>query len=606
MKRRLRQILSLALLALLLASAVAPALSPAVAEEDFLIENGVLVRYLGEGSNVKIPNGVTEIGAGAFLGKDGVTSVTIPKGVWKIGSSAFWLCSGLKTVTIPKGVTEIGDSAFQLCVNLKTVTLPDSVTTIGAWAFRSCTSLTRIAIPKRVTAIGQGTFVECTRLARVTLPKGLKTISLWAFNSCLSLADINIPSTVTQIGEEAFLSCVSLKKVVIPGGVEEIGAGAFRTCRSLAQVKMGYGVKTIGNRAFAGCASLSTVAFPNSLQTIGPYAFRDCVALTGIVLPDSVETIGANAFAGCPYLRVVAAPKGISEEDVQSAAPDAAPEILRLPDDLLPPALFLRVGQTMVLPKFKGAKVAWSVQGEPIVTIGKGNKLKGVQAGEAVLRLNVLAAVQGKALTLNGEPLNPDKTYDIPLKVFKKTDAVVKKVSVSAKSVLMHPTGYGYPAVKQIYFAFTPVSLTGNADWKGNCLFVSSNPNVAQVNQEGKIFAIKPGKATITVYAPNLKTAKVSVTVKGLITSLKLKDEEDNYVKKMTLFGGDASLLRPEFNADAAFTALRWSSSNPAVVEVHQSGTIYADSKGTAKITATAMDGSGKKATVIVTVMPPP
>ncbi|MGI6173883.1 MAG: hypothetical protein ACOYI8_08310 [Christensenellales bacterium] len=58
MKRRLRQILSFALLALLLASAVAPSLSPAAAEDIFEIdENGVLTAYNGPGGNVKIPKG---------------------------------------------------------------------------------------------------------------------------------------------------------------------------------------------------------------------------------------------------------------------------------------------------------------------------------------------------------------------------------------------------------------------------------------------------------------------------------------------------------------------------------------------------------------------
>ncbi len=35
--------------------------------EDFLIENGVLKRYLGEGGDVIIPEGVTSIGCYTFL-----------------------------------------------------------------------------------------------------------------------------------------------------------------------------------------------------------------------------------------------------------------------------------------------------------------------------------------------------------------------------------------------------------------------------------------------------------------------------------------------------------------------------------------------------------
>ena len=35
---------------------------------DFIIEDGVLVRYVGEESDVVIPEGVTAIGDGAFVG----------------------------------------------------------------------------------------------------------------------------------------------------------------------------------------------------------------------------------------------------------------------------------------------------------------------------------------------------------------------------------------------------------------------------------------------------------------------------------------------------------------------------------------------------------
>lgn len=74
---------------------------------------------------------------------------------------------------------------------------------------------------------------------------------------------------------------------------------------------------------------------------------------------------------------------------------------------------------------------------------------------------------------------------------------------------------------------------------------------------------------------------------------------------KLTLDKDDYLRLIPEFDADAAYQAVRWSSSKPAVAFVDGYGTVLALSKGTAKITATAMDGSRKKATVIVTVTEP-
>ena len=60
--------------------------------------------------------------------------------VGKIGHGAFALVS-ITEVVIPDGVTEIGSGAFNMCQSLTTVTLPKSVTTIGISAFGGCDAL---------------------------------------------------------------------------------------------------------------------------------------------------------------------------------------------------------------------------------------------------------------------------------------------------------------------------------------------------------------------------------------------------------------------------------------------------------------------------------
>ena len=65
-------------------------------EEDFIIENGILTAYVGEEIAVDVPEGVTEIGEGAFRNNAAVESVYLPEGVVKIGAKAFENCTGLK------------------------------------------------------------------------------------------------------------------------------------------------------------------------------------------------------------------------------------------------------------------------------------------------------------------------------------------------------------------------------------------------------------------------------------------------------------------------------------------------------------------------------
>lgn len=57
--------------------------------EDYLIEEGVLIKYMGERDKI-----------------------TIPSNVQRIGTGAFWNCTSLKSVEIPNGVKCIGGDAF--------------------------------------------------------------------------------------------------------------------------------------------------------------------------------------------------------------------------------------------------------------------------------------------------------------------------------------------------------------------------------------------------------------------------------------------------------------------------------------------------------------
>jgi uncharacterized protein YjdB len=191
------------------------------------------------------------------------------------------------------------------------------------------------------------------------------------------------------------------------------------------------------------------------------------------------------------------------------------------------------------------------------------------------------------------------------LKVVGKGEATVRKVAINGpRKLTLHPLGleHGYPATAALDLVFTPAAFPGSDEWKENCFYISGNPGVAQVLDDGTIVAIKPGKAVITAYTPNMKRAKVTVTVKGRVTSLKLEDEGGNEVKRLALQRGGRFRLTPEFNGDAALKSVRWTSSKPAVAYVDGNNDVNALSTGTARVTATALDGSNKKATVVVTV----
>ena len=136
----------------------------------------------------------------------------------------------------------------------------------------------------------------------------------------------------------------------------------------------------------------------------------------------------------------------------------------------------------------------------------------------------------------------------------------------------------------------------------------SSNTAVAAVDENGEVTGMQPGTALITCEARDGSgvQATCAVTVKnGRAVS----------VTKVTLSKAKATLNRtgtqpkPTLQLRASVTpetatnkAVTWTSSNAKVAKVDGNGKVTALRKGTAVITCTAQDGSGKSAACTITV----
>jgi sorbitol-specific phosphotransferase system component IIA len=290
---------------------------------------------------------VTSIGASAFSGCRGLTSVTIPyENITSIGESAFSGCSGLNSITIPfvgevnpksssPGSTHFGyifgpsssDDQYQyIPSSLKTVVirnLKNDITKIDEYAFYGCRSLTGVTMPSSVTKIEEAAFSNCSGLTSVTIPANVDTIGDEAFSGCSGLTKITIPVKVKTIGVSAFSRCSGLTSVTFtsPSTVETIGDSAFSNCSSLDKVTIPASVKEIGEFAFSGCIGLTSVTFtsPTNDQSIGDSAFLNCRGLTKVTINSSkVKRIGESAFSGCSGLTSITLP--FVGEDLTSGA----------------------------------------------------------------------------------------------------------------------------------------------------------------------------------------------------------------------------------------------------------------------------------------------
>lgn len=99
-----------------------------------IVGDGILLTYSGSDSVVNIPEGVKQIGPGAFKEHMGITAVNLPDTVEVIGEEAFMNCRNLKTVNGGDHLVKVKDRAFMNCP-LSKVTIPETMKEVGLGAY---------------------------------------------------------------------------------------------------------------------------------------------------------------------------------------------------------------------------------------------------------------------------------------------------------------------------------------------------------------------------------------------------------------------------------------------------------------------------------------
>ena len=120
--------------------------------------------------------------------------------------------------------------------------------------------------------------------------------------------------------------------------------------------------------------------------------------------------------------------------------------------------------------------------------------------------------------------------------------------------------------------------------------FSSSDSSIISVDQQGNIFGVSSGKATITAKAENGVTGNITLNVYSKVEDLKL--DIDNLIMQETETYNLIATVYPE---DASNKKVLFDSSNKDVAIVNEIGQITALKKGTTKITATSEDNNIQK-----------
>ena len=201
---------------------------------DFVIENGVLMKYIGSGGDVIVPEGVRLIDDNAFL-----------------------YCKSVQTIRLNEGVVRLGWNAFRGCEQLTEVHLPDSLCVLFPHSFAGCISLKRITIPEGVTNLRERVFVGCSNLEAIDVAPDNSTYSsddgiLFDKEKTELLycptgkkGKYTIPPKTTKIHHEAFSFSHPELIVSVPDSVTSIDSEAFDRCTViLSETRQEFPVKT--------------------------------------------------------------------------------------------------------------------------------------------------------------------------------------------------------------------------------------------------------------------------------------------------------------------------------------------------------------------------
>lgn len=235
---------------------------PVYNKSDFVIQDGVLVEYTGNGGDILIPSKVSKIGKNAFEGCMMLTNVEFPPTVEEIGDYAFYGCRNLKKIKFPPTVKVIGDYAFYGCRNLKKIKFPPELDYIGGYAFYECGCLT-IKNLINVKKIAKDAFAGVTLKNKNQEDFVIKDGVLVQYIGKDSL--VCIPSTVSTIGHHAFAKVQNIVCVIIPSSVTSIEYYAFSNCLHLATVEMTSSINVIGDYAFENCVNLENIEIPSNI-----------------------------------------------------------------------------------------------------------------------------------------------------------------------------------------------------------------------------------------------------------------------------------------------------------------------------------------------------
>ena len=329
----------------------------------------------GHGESFDIPSTVKSIGE-EFNGCTALRHIVIPQSVTRIGRGSFLGCTGLLEINVPGGDRLILNS-FNDCTSLQSITLGEGIQTIEG-SFCNCSSLKKLVLPDSLESVSSSSFRNCGIVEDVRFPKG-KLIPIEAVSNafypwrqdpffidgvyyvpCFNRHDQSAHVCVADVPKDQLpqTSFPGVETLAIPPIVEQYGftylvdqfscnCAQFPDlhCLELPETLVGFKGTIPGLKEFVvdsdnpeyttidgilyskdqrkllsapRGASLSKLVIPEGVELISEGVFMNRSDLKEVILSNSVREIGEQAFENCTSLCKVHLSKGL--EKIGSAA----------------------------------------------------------------------------------------------------------------------------------------------------------------------------------------------------------------------------------------------------------------------------------------------
>ncbi len=281
------------------------------ANQHQFIEEYMITGYSGADSNIIIPNNfyvngvvypITKIQDNAFSNKTNIESVFIPEGIKNIGYGAFYGCSNLNEVNIPSTVEFVDSSVLIGTAFLSGQT--DNLVLLDGWCmdFNGDSSVTEITLPANCVGIASNAFYGASYITKIDIPNGVKYICESAFWGCNALNTINIPASVERVSARVLHNTEWYNGQSDGVLYLDNWCLGYKGAQPQGVLTLDVGCVGIADSSFMQVSSINgNLVIPESVKYIGSNAFQ-ATYISSVTLPSSLDYLGDCSFYMCEKL----------------------------------------------------------------------------------------------------------------------------------------------------------------------------------------------------------------------------------------------------------------------------------------------------------------